>query len=261
MSVLSSFSLDGKVAIVTGAKRGLGKAIALTFAEAGADVVVCTRDVTDGKLEATAKEVRKLGRRSLAVEADVSRKADVDNLVQKVVDEFGTIDILVNNAGVYVEAPTLELSEEDWDKVIGTDLKGAFLCSQAAGKVMAKQKRGSIINIASVMGLRPVINPGAYDVAKAGLVMLTKSLAIELASYNIRVNVIAPGYIKTEMNEYIFSEPERLKAYEDATPMGRMAEPIEIARVALFLASDASSYMTGSTVLADGGFLLHWPIR
>jgi len=111
------------------------------------------------------------------------------------------------------------------------------------------------------MGLRPVINPGAYDVAKAGLIMLTKSLAIELASHNVRVNVIAPGYIKTEMNEYIFSEPKRLKAYEDATPMGRMAEPIEIATVALFLASDASSYMTGSTVLADGGFIWQWPIR
>lgn len=259
MSVLSSFSLEGKVAIVTGGKRGIGKAIALTFAEAEADVAICSRVVADGKLEATADEIQKLGRRSLAVQADVSRKADVDNLVQKVVDEFGSIDILVNNAGIYIEAPILELSEEDWEKVHGIDLKGAFLCSQAVGKVMVRQKRGSIINIASVMGLRPLINPGGYDVAKAGLIMLTKSLAIELASDNIRVNAVAPGYVKTEQNEYILSNPERLKRYESAIAMGRLAEPIEIAMVALFLASDASSYLTGCTVLADGGFLCHWP--
>lgn len=261
MSILSSFSLEGKVAIITGAKRGIGKAIALAFAEVGADVAICSRVIADGKLEAVAEEIRRLGRHPLAIQANVSRKTDVDNLVQRVMDEFGIIDILINNAGLYVEAPWLELREEDWDMIHGTDLKGAFLCSQAVGKVMVKQKRSNIINIASVMGLRPLINPGGYDVAKAGLIMLTNSLAIELGRHNIRVNAIAPHFIKTEMNEYILNQPERLKALEAATAMGRMGEPIEIARLALFLASDASSYLTGSTILADGGFLWQWPVR
>jgi 3-oxoacyl-[acyl-carrier protein] reductase len=261
MDILSSFSLDGRVAIVTGAKRGLGKAIALAFADAGADVAVCTRDVADGKLEATADEVRKLGRHSLAVQTDVRRKVDVDNLVQAVISEFGAIDILVNNAGVYVESPILELNEDDWDNVIDTDLKGAFLCSQAVGKVMVKQKSGNIINIASMNGIRPLINPGGYDVAKAGLIMLTNSLAIELASQNIRVNAIAPGYIRTEMSAFLWDNPELSKGLLEAIAMGRVSEPTEIAKVALFLASEASSYMTGSTILADGGFVWKWPAR
>jgi NAD(P)-dependent dehydrogenase (short-subunit alcohol dehydrogenase family) len=261
MDILSSFSLDGRVAIVTGAKRGLGKAIALAFADAGADVAVCTRDVADGKLEATADEVRKLGRHSLAVQADVRRKVDVDNLVQAVISEFGAIDILVNNAGVYVESPILELNEDDWDNVIDTDLKGAFLCSQAVGKVMVKQKSGNVINIASMNGIRPLINPGGYDVAKAGLIMLTNSLAIELASQNIRVNAIAPGYIRTEMSAFLWDNPELSKGLLEAIAMGRVSEPTEIAKVALFLASEASSYMTGSTILADGGFVWKWPAR
>jgi len=261
MSILSTFSLEGKVAIVTGGKRGLGKAIALGFAEAGADVAICSRVLTDGELERAANEIRRLGRRSLAVQADITRKADVDYMMQKVVAEFGAIDILVNNAGQYIEVPTLELREEDWDAVQGTHLKGSFLCSQAAGKVMVKQKRGNIINIASLIGIRPILSPGGYDAAKAGLMMFTKSLAIELASHNIRVNAIAPGFTKTKMNERISNKPEVLKKFQEAIAMGRLGEPIEIATTAIFLASDASSYVTGITILVDGGFLPQWPIH
>ncbi|MBE9482914.1 MAG: 3-oxoacyl-ACP reductase FabG [Chloroflexi bacterium] len=261
MSILSSFSLEGKKALVTGGKRGLGKAIALGFAEAGADVAICSRMLADGELEATADEIRKLGRCSLAIQADVTRKSDVENMVREVVDEFGAIDILVNNAGQYIEIPTLELSEEDWRQVHDTHLKGSFLCSQTAGKVMVKQKRGNIINIASLAGIRPIVSPGGYDAAKAGLMMFTTSLAIELASYNIRVNAIAPGFTKTKMNERITSKPEILKKFEAAIALGRLGEPVEIATVAVFLASNASSYVTGITILVDGGFHPQWPIR
>ncbi|MFC1938578.1 SDR family NAD(P)-dependent oxidoreductase [Chloroflexota bacterium] len=254
MNVLSSFSLEGKVAIVTGGKRGIGKAIALAFAEAGADVAICSRVLTDGKLEATADEIRELGRRSLAIQANVSRKADVDNMVQKVVDEFGTIDILVNNAGVEVEIPLLEVGEEDWDFVMDTNLKGCLFCSQITSDVMTKQKRGSIINIASIAGLRPAPSLGGYDIAKAGLIMLTSSLANELAHHNIRVNAIAPGYTMTEMNEYLLGDPEALRITKANILMGRWAEPSEIATVAIFLASDAASYITGHTIVVDGGF-------
>ena len=261
MSILAKFSLEGKTAFITGGRRGLGKAIALGFAEAGADVAICDQVITDGELEETADEIRKLGRRSLAIQADITRKGDVEKMVQKAVDEFGGIDIFMNNAGQYIPSPTLELSEEDWDAVLDTHLKGSFLCSQAAGKVMVKQKRGTIINMASLGGIRPVQSPGGYDTAKAGLIMFTSSLAIELAPYNIRVNAIAPGFPKTKMNEGVRSNPQLLKKFEAAIALGRFGEPAEIATTAIFLASDASSYITGITILVDGGFLLQWPIR
>ena len=249
-----TFSLAGKVAIVTGGKRGLGKAIALTFAEAGADVAVCDLVVEDGELEAVAKEIQSPSRRSLAVQADVTRKTDVDNLVKKVVDEFGHIDILVNNAAILGnKCPLLEFSENDYDKIVDTDLKGYFLCSQAVGKRMAEQKGGNIINIASVDAMRPSLKSSPYSAAKAGVVMLTKSLAAELASDNIRANAIAPGWIKTEMTKMRWGDPENLKQLEATIPLGRMAQPGDIAPVAVFLASDASGYITGTTIIVDGG--------
>jgi len=261
MSILAKFSLDGKKALVTGGKRGLGKAMALGFADAGADVAICSRMLADGELEATAQEIRELGRRSLAIQADVTCKADVERMMKQVTTDFGGIDILVNNAGQYIEVPTLELSEEDWDAVMATHLKGAFLCSQAAGKVMARQKRGNIINIASVIGIRPILKPGGYDAAKAGLMMFTTSLAIELAQHNIRVNAIAPGFTKTRMNDRITMKPEVLKIFQKAIALGRIGETEEIATTAIFLASDASSYITGTTILVDGGFHPQWPIH
>ena len=261
MGILSRFSLEGKVALVTGGKRGLGKAMALGFADAGADVAICSRVLADGELEAAANEIRQLGRCSIAIQADVTRKADVERMVEQVEAELGAVDILVNNAGQYIEIPTLELSEEDWDAVQATHLKGSFLCSQAAGKVMVKQKRGNIINIASVIGIRPIPCPGGYDAAKAGLMMFTASLAVELAPYNIRVNAIAPGFTKTKMNDRITKNPEILKKFQQAIALGRIGEVEEIATTAIFLASAASGYITGTTILADGGFLLQWPVH
>ena len=261
MSILSKFSLEGKAALVTGGKRGLGRVMALGFAEAGADVAICSRVLSDGELEATAGEIRRLGRRALAIQADVSCKSDVERMVKQVVSEFGAIDILVNNAGQYIEIATLELSEEDWDAVQATHLKGSFLCSQAAGKVMVKQKMGAIINIASVVGIRPIPKPGGYCAAKGGLIMFTASLAIELAPYNIRVNAIAPGFTKTKMNDRITKKPEVLKKFQQAIALGRIGETEEIATTAIFLASDAAGYITGTTIVVDGGFRLQWPVH
>ena len=248
-----SFSLPGKVAIITGGRRGIGKAIALALAEAGADIAICDRVVDDGELNAVAEEVKRLGRRSLAVGADITQKADVDNLVQKTVDEFGVIDILVNNAAMNIRAPLLELREDGWDKVIDTDLKGYYLCSQAVGKIMVKQKGGNIINIASTAAMGAAPEMGAYCVAKAGVVMLTKVLALELAQYQIRVNAIAPYLVKTKFSQPLWEDLKTLKKIESEIPLGRLAEPNDIVGSVLFLASDASAYITGQTIIVDGG--------
>jgi NAD(P)-dependent dehydrogenase (short-subunit alcohol dehydrogenase family) len=250
---VSSFSLSGKVAIVTGGRRGIGKAIAQALAEAGADIAVCDRVIEDGGLEAVAGEVKRLGRRSLAVQADITRKADVDSLVERVVAELGGIDILVNNAAMNIRAPLLELREDGWDKVIDTDLKGYYLCSQAVGKQMVSQKRGNIINIASTAAVKAAPEMGAYCIAKAGVVMLTKVLAVELAQYNIRVNAVAPYMVKTKFSQPLWGDPETLKQIEAEIPTGRLAETGDIIGSVLFLASDASSYITGNTIFVDGG--------
>jgi 2-deoxy-D-gluconate 3-dehydrogenase len=250
---IPSFSLEGKVAIVSGGKRGIGRAIALAFAEDGADVAVCGRVFEDGELRAVAEEIQRLGRRSLAVQADITRKADVDNLVQRVTDEFGVIDILVNNAAMNIRAPLLDLREDGWDKVINTDLKGYYLCCQAVGKMMVDQKRGNIINIASTAAIKASEGMGVYCIAKAGVVMLTRVLALELAACNIRVNAIAPSMVKTKFSQPLWSSPEALEQIEAKIPIGQMAETDDIVGSALFLASDASSYVTGHTIVIDGG--------
>ncbi|MFC2047644.1 SDR family NAD(P)-dependent oxidoreductase [Chloroflexota bacterium] len=250
----SLFSLYGKIAVVTGGKHGIGKAIALALAQAGADVVVCSRVIEDGKLKAVADEIKMLGRRSLAVQTDITRRADVDNLIQKVLDEFGRIDILVNNAGVLIQSPLLELSEEDWDKTIDTDLKGYYFCCQAVGIRMVEQKSGNIINIASGLATKALPLHGVYCAAKAGVLMITKVLARELAQYNIRVNAISPAMIKTTMTKKDWGDSEFLDQYEAATPLGRIGETSDIAGAAVFLSSDASSYITGHSILVDGGF-------
>ncbi len=247
------FSLPGKVAIITGGRRGIGKAIALALAEAGADIALCDRVVDDGELETVAEEVKRLGRRSLAVQADITQKADVGSLVQRVTSEFGVIDILVNNAAMNIRAPLLELREDGWDKVINTDLKGYYLCSQAVGKIMVEQKRGSIINMASTAAVKAAPEMGAYCIAKAGVVMLTKILALELAQYNIRVNAVAPYMVKTKFSQPLWSDPETLKQLESEIPLGRLAETEDIIGPVLFLASDASAYITGHTIILDGG--------
>jgi len=249
---ISDFSLPGKVAIVTGGKSGIGRAIALALAEAGADVAVCSRGLEDGELRNVAAQIEKLGRRSLAVRADITCQSDVDSMVKGVVDEFGHLDILVNNAGNYLRAPLLEMSKDDWDAIIDTHLKGYMFCCQAAGNIMVEQKRGSIINIASALTVKPAAGRGAYSIAKAGVVMLTRVLALELGCHNIRVNAISPGMTRTKLIESWFSE-EAFQQIATEVPLGRLAKPEDITGAAVFLASDASSYITGQTILVDGG--------
>ena len=250
----SNLSLEGRVAIVTGGGTGIGRGIALEFAKTGADVVVASRRLS--VLEKVAEEVTALGRRSLAVQTDISRKTDVDNLVRRVMDEFGSIDILVNDAVIFTRTPVIEMSEDEWDKTMDVNLKGYYLCAQAVGRGMVERRKGSIINIASTAGFRVgPTNSSIYSIAKAGVIMLSRGLARELGSYNVRVNAIAPGPVRVERGQSLWSNPERLKQEEARMPLGRMGEPSNIGSVAVFLASDASSYMTGSTVVVDGGLL------
>lgn len=248
---IPSLSLEGKVAIVTGGSRGIGRVIALGFAEAGANVVVCSRTLTD--LEKVAEEIEALGRRSLAVETNIAVKSEVDNLVEKTLEKFGTIDILVNNAAMNIMRPLTELREDGWDKVMNVGLKGYYLCSQAVAKVMIEKNSGNIINISSGAAVKAAPMLGAYSISKAGVVMLTQLLATDLARYNIRVNAIGPGMVKTGFSQPMWGNPDMLKVMESQIPLGRLAEPEEIMAVALFLASDASSYITGQTIYVDGG--------
>ena len=252
---MPSFSLAGKVAIVTGGRRGIGKAIALGLAEAGADVAVC--DLAEGysELQAVAEEIKKIGRRSLAVHADVGQKAEVDNMVQKVVEQFGVIDILVNDAGVIFRAPVVDMAEDEWDKLMNVNLKGVFLCSQAVGKRMLERKKGTIINIASKLAFKAQELRGAYSASKAGVVLLTRSMALELGKSGIRVNAICPGPTKTELSRAVWTNPEEIKQRDEMVPLGGFAEPEDIVGAAIFLASDASRYTTGETILVDGGEL------
>jgi len=253
---IPSLSLKDKVAIVTGSRMGIGRAIALAFAEAGAQVTVCDLIIEDGELEAAAEEVRKLGQRSLTIQADVSRKSDVENLVQKTVDEFGSIDILVNNAGVFARAPLLETTEEVWDKVINTNLKGCYLCCQAAGRRMVEQKRGSIINITSAAGIRPIPYRAVYGTSKGAIITLTQAFAMEVAQYQVRVNAIAPAFVRTDMFVKALKEnPERANKMVAEIPMGRVSEVSDLIGAALYLASDASLWVTGHTLVVDGGYL------
>lgn len=246
-------SLKGQVAIVTGGSRGIGRAIALGFAGAGADVVVASR--TSADLEKVVKEIEGKGRRALAVQTNIAVKGEVDNMVAKTLEKFGTIDILVNNAAINIMRPLVDLREDGWDKVMNVDLKGYFLCSQAAAKVMMDKKGGNIINIVSTGAAKAAPGLGAYSIAKAGVVMLTKLLAVELASSNIRVNAIGPYLVKTAFSQPMWSNPELLKSLEASIPLGRIAEAEDVASVAVFLASDASCYITGQTIFLDGGTL------
>ena len=253
----SDFSLADQVAIITGGGTGIGRSIALEFAEFGADVVVSSRKLAN--LEEVADEVRALGRRSLAVQTDISKKTDVDNLVQKVMEEFGRIDILVNNAGVGSKVlgklvPLIEVDEDEWNLIMDTNLKGTYFCCQTVGKRMIEQKKGNIINITSGDGKRVSGGLGTtYNVAKAGAIMLTQCLAWDFGKHNIRINSIAPGYTRTNMTQPYLSDPETLKMLESRRPLGRIGEPEELATAALFLASDASSFMTGQTINVCGG--------
>ena len=257
---LSQFSLEGKVALVTGGSRGIGEATALAFAGAGADVAVSSRKLPD--LERVAEGVRKLGRRALAAETHAGRMDQLQPLVDRVVGELGRLDILVNNAGTSFFAPSIDMEERAWDAVFNLDLKGLFFLSQAAARVMRDQGGGSIVNISSVSGFRVQMLSGHYSIAKAGVVMATKVMAREWAPFKIRANCIAPGAIDTRLYDAIYGllpeeQATRQKAEAAARiPMQRIGEPREIADAVLFLASEAASYVTGQTFAVDGGSLL-----
>jgi len=252
--------LKGKVAIITGARRGMGKSHAIKLAKAGAKVVVS--DISQEECQSVVGEIKKNGGEGLAVKCNVTKKEEVENMVRAAVDKWGKIDILINNAGICEFKPFLELTEEEWDRTLDINLKGYFLCAQAAAKEMVKQKSGGVmINVASTdMGQVGVGLPflAHYSASKGGVVALTEALAVELASFNIRVNAIAPGAIDTPIASGQKIDPkimETMQGIMARIPMRRMGRPEEVSNLVLFLASDASSYMTGSTVVIDGGWL------
>ena len=249
------FSLKGKVAIITGASRGIGRAISRAFAEAGADLVVSSRNKRPPELEKVAEEVRSLGRKALAIPAHVGKREDVENLVQKTLQELGRIDILVNNAGVNPILSTMvDLEEEAFEKVLEVNLKGAFLASKAVAREMIKQGGGRIINMSSISGLRARADrTGAYCISKAALNMMTQVMARELAPHNILVNAIAPGSIKTDFSRVNWTDPERKAQRIREIELKRFGEPEEVVGIALFLASEASTFVTGEIIRVDGG--------
>lgn len=245
------FSLAGKVALVTGGSRGIGKAIAVGLAKFGADVVVTSRKLPD--LEEVATEIKDLGRKSMAVATHVGRMDEIAALVPRVTDEFGRIDILVNNAATNPTMdPALDVEERAWDSIMNLNLKGLFFLSQAVARVMKEQGGGTIINVASVAGITPDILP-VYSISKAGVIMATKVMAQQWAQYNIRANALAPGLIKTRFSQALWDNEDILQGAMLFTPMRRPGEPDEMVGSVVFLASDASSYVTGHVLVADGG--------
>jgi NAD(P)-dependent dehydrogenase (short-subunit alcohol dehydrogenase family) len=248
--------LKGKVAIVTGARRGIGRGIALTFAKAGAKVVVS--DVSQEDCEKVVKEIEALGSSGLAVKCDVSQKSAVEALVKAAVEKFGRLDVLVNNAGIISFEPFLEMKEETWDKIIDVNLKSMYLCSQAAAKEMVKQGGGKIVNVASIEAFQAYPMTSAYAASKAGVVGLTKAMALELAPSKINVNAIAPGAIDTPMAAGLNASKEVMEQTISKIPWGRIGKPEDVANAALFLASEEADYVTGATLVVDGGWTAHF---
>lgn len=245
--------LEGKVALVTGASRGIGKAIALLLAENGADVAVNFAGST-AAAEAVAAEIEKMGRKAILVQGDVSQTEVCAEMVDKVVKELGHIDILVNNAGITRDTLLLRMKEEDWDAVLNTNLKGVFNCTKAAVKYMGKQRSGAIVNISSVVALMGNAGQANYAAAKAGILGFTRSVAKEMAARGIRVNAVTPGFIKTDMTS-VLSE-KVVAAMEASIPLARLGEPEDIAKAVLFLVSDNAAYITGQTLHVDGGMVM-----
>lgn len=243
--------LRGKVALVTGAQQGIGRSIALALARDGADVGINYLD-DRAAAEKAMHEIREAGRRAVVVQADVAHPARARDLVARVAEELGGLDVLVNNAGVYPRVPFLEMRESDWDLVLGVNLKGGFFCAQAAARAMiAGGRRGSIINLAS-QAIRGAVRGVHYSASKGGVVAMTRAMALELAPHGIRVNAIAPGLTDTAQPRYGHGEDE-LAALARAVPLGRMAQPDDIASVAVFLAGDDARFVTGQTVHVNGG--------
>ena len=245
-------TLKDKVAVITGGARGIGREIALTFAKEGCDISLC--DVNPDALALTRKEIEALGRQCMTGVMDVTKAEQVESFVQKTLDKFQKIDILVNNAGITKDTLLVRMSEADWDAVLGVNLKGAFNCTKAVAKVMMKQRGGRIVNMASIIGIVGNAGQANYAASKGGLIALTKTVAKELASRNVRVNAIAPGFIQTDMTAKL---PDNVKSEMlKHVPMGKMGTVNDVANLALFLVSDDSSYITGQVITVDGGMVM-----
>lgn len=249
------FKLTGKVALVTGGGRGMGYEIALALAEYGADVAVCSR--TPAEIEKVGEQIVRLGRRALAVRADITKVAEIQAMVDKVVEAFGRIDILVNNAGINITQFAVDVTEEAWDNVMDTNLKGLFFCAQAVGKVMIAQKCGKIINISSQTGTVAIPKRAAYCSSKGGVNQLTKLLALEWAQHNINVNAVAPTFIETPFTEPMFKDETFRRFVDENIPLGRVGKPSDVTGAVIYLASRASDLVTGHVLLVDGGWTIH----
>jgi len=252
MAIREMFDLGGKIALVTGASRGLGEAIALGLAAAGADVAVTSRSLAQS--EDVAARIRGEGRQSQAFQVDVTQVPSIQRMVDEVAQRFGRIDILVNNAGVNVLKYAADFTEEDWDRVLDTNLKGTFFCAQAVGKVMVAQNYGRIVNIASQMAVVGYYKRVAYCASKGGVAQLTKVLAVEWAPHKVTVNAVAPTFVETAMTSAILNDEEFRQEVLRRIPLGRLGKPEEVVAAVVYLASDAAGLVTGHTLLVDGGW-------
>ena len=251
--VYSGFGLEGKTALIIGGTSGIGKSIALAFADSGAHVVPVSRRAEE--VSKTAGEVRARGRRSLEIPGDATRREDLQQVIAKMLAEFGRIDILVNSAGTTKQVPSLELSDEDWNRILNVNLNATWYACQMVGRVMKEQGKGKIINIASLASFVGIKKVAAYCASKGAVAMLTRTLGCEWAQYRINVNAIAPGVFETPLNRRRLQIPEQLQKILSHTPMGRLGNLEELQGAAIYLASEASGFVTGQVLCVDGGFL------
>ncbi len=246
------FDLTGRVALITGGGRGLGETFAYALAAAGADIVVSSR--TAGEIEQVAEAVRAMGRRAEAITCDITDEASVEAMVSEAVARMGHLDILVNNAGMNIRKPILEITLQEWQQVLDTNLKGYFLAGRAAGRVLVAQGHGKMINIGSIFVSTALPAQGPYASSKGAIMQLTRVMALEWAKRGVQVNLLSPTYFETEMTRPVYADPERKAFIEDRTPMGRWGQPHELAGSLVFLASHASDFITGQELLVDGGY-------
>ena len=251
---LDLFDLTGKVALVTGASKGLGKALAKALSKAGADLALCARNLEE--LQQTKNEIEQLGVRAEIFQMDVLNKGSIQKAVLSALGTFKQIDILVNNAGINVRKPVLEIQEAEWDQVLNTNLKGYFLVAQAVVPNMIERQKGKVINMASILGAVGLENQSPYASSKGGVIQLTKVMALEWARHNITVNAIGPTYFETPLVAALRNDPERFRFINERTPMGRWGQPEELEGTVIFLASKASDFITGQTIFVDGGWTI-----